>query len=405
MDDNTEKAVEEVFGIGAEELEKALNDMLPGLANHVRDVNLEPEIAALYRPGMVIRDKAFVDATKRIGGMATTHRFAIFSNHMADLSEFEHGTNWGLCVAAPESRFKVIDVYEHEGKTQISLLHLLDDDRWHIFANAEFKMPGLNIEDIRSRFEMRCSQEPIPELATKEWLDRCSYPVGLNPSGGLYAPDPLPAEALWRVGDTGFRRFMGNVVFLAKGLNDEGGWLAAVPETIESGGVFAWPYIDQECGLSFRYLCPAAIEKDRWISFERDESVLVTFRLGSLENAVWCPTGIDPHDFEKLTFETDKAYEPDSSATFKLREAEFLDPIRHPLYPDDVQALLLKDGMPAELVWLHLCDLRNDSIFGRLLNEPEQEFGVHVGDVLPLAFREDEERGIEAAVLVDGLEA
>lgn len=61
--------------------------------------------------------------------------------------------------------------------------------------------------------------------------------------------------------------------------------------------------------------------------------------------------------------------------------------------------------MPAELVWLHLCDLSDDSIFGRLLNEPEQEFGVHVGDVLPLVFREDDERGIEAAVLIDGLEA
>lgn len=227
--------------------------------------------------------------------------------------------------------------------------------------------------------------------------------MGLNPSGGLYTPDPLPAEALWRVGDTGFRRFMGNVVFLAKGPNDEGGWLDAVPESIDSGGVFAWPYIDQECGLSFRYLCPAAVDGDRWVSFERDESVLVMFRLGSLENAIWCPTGIDPHDFEMLTFEMDKAYEPNDDAALKLREADFLDPIRHPVHPDDVQALLLKEGTPAELVWLHLCDLSNDSIFGKLLNEPERDFGVHAGDVLPLAFRDDEKRGIEAAVLVDEL--
>lgn len=113
-----------------------------------------------------------MDAIKRLGGIATTYRFAIFSNHMADLSEFEHGTNWGLCVAAPESRFKVIDVYEHEGKTQIALLHLLDDDRWRIFTNAEFKMPGLDVDGIRARFEARCSQDPIPELVTKEWLDR-----------------------------------------------------------------------------------------------------------------------------------------------------------------------------------------------------------------------------------------
>ena len=90
--------------------------MLLGLTNYVRDANLDPAVATLYKPGMVIRDKAFVDATRRIGGMVTTHRFAILSNHMANLSKFEHGTNWGLCVAAPESRFKIIDVYEYDGK-------------------------------------------------------------------------------------------------------------------------------------------------------------------------------------------------------------------------------------------------------------------------------------------------
>ena len=88
-------------------------------------------------------------------------------DYSVDWPEGEHGTNWGLCVANRESRFKVLDVYEHEGKTQIELLHLLDDDRWRIFANAEFDMPGLGIEDTRARFEARCSQEPIPELSTE----------------------------------------------------------------------------------------------------------------------------------------------------------------------------------------------------------------------------------------------
>ena len=127
---------------------------------------------------MVIRDKTFVDVSKRKGGMVTTHCFAIFSNHMAVLSEYDHGTNWGLCVVAPESRFQVVDVYECDGKTQIAFLHLLNDERWRIFANTEFKIPGFNVEDIRARFEIYCSQEPIPELVAKEWLECCPYPVG-----------------------------------------------------------------------------------------------------------------------------------------------------------------------------------------------------------------------------------
>ncbi len=58
-------------------------------------------------------------------------------------------------------------------------------------------------------------------------------------------------------------------------------------------------------------------------------------------------------------------------------------------------ALLIKqDAEGMELSWLRLCDIRENMIFGELLNEPSQDLGVHVGDVLPLAFREDDEDGI-----------
>lgn len=82
-------------------------------------------------------------------------------------------------------------------------------------------------------------------------------------------------------------------------------------------------------------------------------------------------------------------------------EADFLDSIRHSLFPDDVQALLLQGGSKrAEAVWLRLCDLRDDVVYGRLLNEPEQDLGVHEGDVLPLSFRNDEERVSDRAGLL-----
>lgn len=397
----------EGLDVDVEVLEQALNDLLPGLANHVRDANLDPKIAELYKPGIILREKAFVDVSCRVGGMVTTHRFAIFSNHMMDFSQFEHDTNWGLCVAQRESHFKVIDVYEYNGKTQIALLHLLDDDRWRLFANAELDIPGLHVEEIRARFEEKCDAEVISELATEQWLDRCSFPVGVSPNGGLYSPEPKPAEALWRVADTGFRRLVGNVVFIRQGPDDTGNWLDVIPEDIDEGGIFAYPYIDPVAGLTFRYLCPAAVSKDgnQWQIFERDESLSVILRAGALEGALWCPTFINPSEFEPYTTKTDEHYVPDNPATLEIRELEFLDPIRHPLFPDDVQALLIKqDSNGAELVWLHLCDARDDTIYGRLLNEPDQALGVHIGDVLPLSFTEDEEGGLVAAVLIDQLE-
>lgn len=401
METNLDKETRETLGVGVEELEGALNDMLPGLTTYVRDVDLDHRVAELYAPGLVIRDKAPVDTSCRVGGMIAMHRFAILSNHMRDLTKYEHDTNWGLHVALPESRFKVVDAYEYEGKTQITLLHLLDDERWRLFEHAEFDMPGLNVEEIRARFRTRCQQEPIPELATSQWLERCADPVGLGPLGDLYAPDPMPAEAVWLVGETSFRALMDNVVFLAPGPGDDGAWLKAVPEEVEAG-ILAWPYIDCQCGLSFRYICPAAIDGASWVTYQRDESLFAIIRAGALAQAIWCPTGIDPHAFERFTYEADEAYSPKNPAAFELRDTELLDPIRHPLFPDDVQALLLTNG-PAkpELVWLRLCDLRNGTVFGTLLNEPEQDLGVHAGDVLPLALRKGGERGIEAAVLLD----
>lgn len=57
-------------------------------------------------------------------GMVTAHRIAIISNRMRDISdaiEDEEKKARGLCLAQSNSRFKVLDVYEFAGKTQILL--------------------------------------------------------------------------------------------------------------------------------------------------------------------------------------------------------------------------------------------------------------------------------------------
>lgn len=110
-----------------------VNKTYPGLGIYVRDINLSKELAEKYTPGLIIREKAFTDASNRVIGMVITHRYLILSNHMADFSQFEHGTNWGLHVANSGSRFKVLGTHIYKGKTAIVLLHLLDDDSWKIY--------------------------------------------------------------------------------------------------------------------------------------------------------------------------------------------------------------------------------------------------------------------------------
>lgn len=178
--------------IDIEILEKAVNDIFPGLTMFVRDVNLPPVCAEQYKPGCIIMERSFTDASHRVMGMVTSHRYAILSNHMADLRPYEHATNWGLFVAHRGAHFKVLDVYEYQGKAQILLLHLPDDSRWRLFQNVEINIEKQLIDDCRKRFEDKSVQEAVPELTTRDWLARGAVPLGMDDEGHLF--DPMETE-------------------------------------------------------------------------------------------------------------------------------------------------------------------------------------------------------------------
>ena len=172
--------------------EKLANDVFPGLTMYVRDVNLSPVCFSRYEKDMIILERGFTDASKRVMGMVTTHRYAILSNHMVDFSLFVPDNRQGLCVAKNGAHFQVLDVYSYQGKTQILLLHLPDDERWELFENVHFSMIDQLIETSRQRFQIKAFSEPIPELCEPEWLERCSAPLGMDEAGNLF---PLKAAS------------------------------------------------------------------------------------------------------------------------------------------------------------------------------------------------------------------
>ena len=164
-----------------EEMEDILNMTYPGLTMLYRDTNLGI-LGNRYEEAMIIRERAFTDASKRGGGIVTTHRSAILSNHYMDASEFEHGTNWRLCIMQKDSHFKIRDVYEKHGKIQITLMHL-PEDHWIFFKNVKTNVDEQVVTYARNRFDECLSTKPVPELITSDWLDRCSFPLGMNDSG------------------------------------------------------------------------------------------------------------------------------------------------------------------------------------------------------------------------------
>lgn len=151
---------------------------------YVRDINLSEELEEKYLIGDLIQERAFVDMTDRIGQMTTSHRYAILSNHIADLSEFENGTNWGLHTASRNSIFKILDIYKFKGKTQILLLHLIDGfEELFIDNNA---IDDVEVEIAREIFEESFENDIIKEVNSSKWLDRCSFPLGLDNEGNLW---------------------------------------------------------------------------------------------------------------------------------------------------------------------------------------------------------------------------
>lgn len=148
----------------------------------VRDVNLSPDFESKYEVGRILQEKAFVDATDKVGGMVTSHRFTILTNHMKDISAHEHGTNWNLHVAAANSKFKVLNVYTYKGKTQILLLHLIDHF-WQMFKNDDDTIDSKCVKLSINKFQKSVNSNPIAEVTTNEWLKRCEFPIGLNDKG------------------------------------------------------------------------------------------------------------------------------------------------------------------------------------------------------------------------------
>lgn len=167
-----------------EEVKQLITQTLADLRMFVRDVDLSDQLIQQYRPGMIICERGFTDASSRIGGLGQRCRYLIVSNHMANMAQFDNA-HWGLYVAKPSAHFQVIDVFRHEQKVQIALLHLPDGDAWRPFETITLQ--GLNlVETVRQRFIEQYAAPLIPELASPDWRQRCQPPLGIDDTGTLF---------------------------------------------------------------------------------------------------------------------------------------------------------------------------------------------------------------------------
>ena len=152
---------------------------------YVRDMELSNEIITLYQNniGKTIKEKSFVDCTKKIGGLVKNTRTYIISNSIEDFSLFEQDTNYGLCVANENSYFKIIDVQTVENKNYIILLQL-DKDTRHFLENISTNI-DIEIKNIgKEQFQKDIKSKHLEEL-DDNWYKRLFFPIGINKNGEI----------------------------------------------------------------------------------------------------------------------------------------------------------------------------------------------------------------------------
>ncbi len=138
---------------------------MPGLQLFARRHQLTPEEAAKFHVGQIVRN-ATLPCDESRGRHGDDPPFQHLSNHLFDLTKAEHGTNWEYTwPTATTTKFS--DIYEHEGKTQILLLHL-DDYRWKWMEHVNLDLPVDIVADSRERFGLsKAHAEPIPEVTSR----------------------------------------------------------------------------------------------------------------------------------------------------------------------------------------------------------------------------------------------
>ena len=411
---------------------QAIDDATRDVCGYARDAWLPPSVAARFKAGLVLRSPVIVEMTSRFAGMRTSWRFTVLSNHAVNVGELfddDAARARGQFGADTGSRFLVLDVFRSGGalnsKTQALLLHLPDDERWELIAQAfaaqrtavvgstelSVSTPdsfGSLVRAWRARFQEALARPLSPEL-DDDWLTTCHDPVGIDEGGRPY-PLATPVEARLRpLGDFDFRDVAGHLVLLTgareelgldeRGFGDGGVVSAAYPHAL------CWCYLDHERGLELRLLKACRITRAGGVETGSDlDGLRLRVDAGSVLSRECAPV-LDRALAEcaQTITELHEAHADEDERMAPVRAVRGIDRFRSHACPDNVRAYLAgKRRMKPEVTWLRSEYLdASGRVMARLLAEPAQDCGVHEGDFLPLALH-DTIDGTLCLALVDG---
>lgn len=166
-------------------LQEIINWTLPGLQMYYRDTQLPKRIIEKYALGQIFRSATFVDVSDYAGKPSGNCRFIVATSKAAPIFKVNKATEkWKLHVVNCHSYFKVLDIFEERGVTQIFLLHI-PAQGVALFRNLRLNLGGQNLEDqfiakARKSLQQKSLMEVPPPLLEIEWIKRTEHPLGLD---------------------------------------------------------------------------------------------------------------------------------------------------------------------------------------------------------------------------------
>ncbi len=195
-------------------------------------------------------------------------------------------------------------------------------------------------------------------------------------------------EALKLIGETGFRELFHKIVYIQPTEEVRNHLAKSIDVCAEDDGFLAYGYIDNQAGFSFRIICSANIKGNTltYGKFHKESSYII--RRGYFNSCNFVAAeqfGIAESDFDEYVQEyiqfINDCYKCSDEAE-EMRKFTFLDPVRSTDYPDDIQVILYQKGMQPEQVWVKCYTYTDKELFGVLLNEPNQDFGIHNSSII-----------------------
>ena len=171
--------------------------------------------------------------------------------------------------------------------------------------------------------------------------------------------------------------------------------LKTVPGGKDADGILVWGYYDRDAGFSLEALAAAKREGDAWLFAKSNDDVRSFIRIEAVQDEEFF---VRNEPDEKLMkryaskLEVLSVFDV-SDAIEKSRSFAFLDDSRDPVFIDDVLVYIEKKGLKPEGCWARIIDVTENKLWAKLLNEPDQDFGIHQGMDFTFFASQDEKTG------------